>query len=552
MNDSNSLKEKGNAAFATKDYKKAITYFTDAIQVDSSNHVLWSNRSACYASLGDFTMAKTDAEECVRLKSDWPKGYIRLGAAYHGLKDFDMAISTYEKGLKIDPSNETLRASLDTVKSDKNNGSPMQNPFAQMFGPDCWGKIASNPQLQPYLSQPDYVQMIQNIVKDPNSMNNYIQDQRMMQTFMALSGINMPTGPTPSQPAKPTETKPAKQDKPPTKSEAQLVKEKGNGHYKKKEFNAAIECYEKALELEPTNTVYLLNLTAVYFEQERYDFCIERCDYALTHCEENKAGYQTYVKLVTRKASCLQRKGEYKQAIELFKQALLEWRNPDTLGKLQACEKELKQKEAEAYYNEDLSKEHKDKGNAFFKVQKYPEAVEQYTEAIKRWPKEHTTYSNRAACYLKLCALDDAIKDCDTCLSIMPTFVRAYYRKGNAYLMRKQYNLAMQTFEEGLKIDPQNTDCLEGKQRTAYKMQEMATGQTNQEDQDETAKRAMADPEIQAIMQDSYMQLVLSNMQKDPAKIQEYMADPTIANKINKLVTSGILRVGNAPPAGRH
>merc|ERR1719370_2632083 len=40
-------------------------------------------------------------------------------------------------------------------------------------------------------------------------------------------------------------------------------------------------------------------------------------------------------------------------------------------------------------------------------------------------------YSNRAACYTKLNAFDLTIKDCDTSISMDPTFVKAYLRKAN-------------------------------------------------------------------------------------------------------------------------
>jgi len=46
---SDEFKTKGNAAFADKNYDEAIGFFTEGIDVDPSNHVLYSNRSACYA-----------------------------------------------------------------------------------------------------------------------------------------------------------------------------------------------------------------------------------------------------------------------------------------------------------------------------------------------------------------------------------------------------------------------------------------------------------------------------------------------------------------------
>jgi stress-induced-phosphoprotein 1 len=60
------LKQKGNAAFAAKDWDSAIDLFGQAIALDPSNHVLFSNRSAAYAGKKDWDHALKDAEQvCV-------------------------------------------------------------------------------------------------------------------------------------------------------------------------------------------------------------------------------------------------------------------------------------------------------------------------------------------------------------------------------------------------------------------------------------------------------------------------------------------------------
>lgn len=58
MSTADELKQKGNAAFASKDFTGAIEYFTEAIAASTTpNHVLYSNRSACYTSLKQFQEA---------------------------------------------------------------------------------------------------------------------------------------------------------------------------------------------------------------------------------------------------------------------------------------------------------------------------------------------------------------------------------------------------------------------------------------------------------------------------------------------------------------
>lgn len=73
-------KNRGNDAFSKKNFDEAIKHFTEAISLDPSNHVLYSNRSAAYASLSKFKEALDDAEKTVSLKPDWPKVFYGNGS----------------------------------------------------------------------------------------------------------------------------------------------------------------------------------------------------------------------------------------------------------------------------------------------------------------------------------------------------------------------------------------------------------------------------------------------------------------------------------------
>lgn len=94
----NELKDKGNEAFQAGDVEGAIRLFTQAIDLDPDNHVLFSNRSAAYMKADSISKALHDAEKCVELAPNWAKGYNRLGVAQQSLKRFDAAIASFKKG----------------------------------------------------------------------------------------------------------------------------------------------------------------------------------------------------------------------------------------------------------------------------------------------------------------------------------------------------------------------------------------------------------------------------------------------------------------------
>lgn len=295
-------KAKGNAAFSAGNFDEAVRHFTDAINLAPTNHVLYSNRSAAYASLNKFTEALSDAEKTVDLKPDWGKAYSRLGAAHTGLHSYSDAVSAYKKGLEIDPSNEALKSGLADAeaalaRSSRPRGGPGANPFGEAFGPEMWVRLASDSSTREFLEQPDFVKMLQDIQKNPNNLNLYLKDQRVMQALGVLlnlkfqsrgpeEDVEMPSASGGGSPERkrPAEAEAVKEEKRPEKVpepepepmevseekerkvQAQKEKEAGNSAYKKKDFETAIQHYTKAIELNDEDISFLTNRAAVYLE----------------------------------------------------------------------------------------------------------------------------------------------------------------------------------------------------------------------------------------------------------------------------------------------
>ncbi len=97
---------------------------------------------------------------------------------------------------------------------------------------------------------------------------------------------------------------------------------------------------------------------------------------------------------------------------------------------------------------------------------------------------------------------------------------------------------ALETYKAGLALDKDNEECKDGLQRTIEKISQSQGGEMDQE----RAAKAMADPEIQAIMMDPIVRQTLSDMSTDPRAAQKAMADPYMAAKISKLIAAGVVQ----------
>ncbi|CAN6460912.1 unnamed protein product [Victoria cruziana] len=539
-------KAKGNAAFSAGRFDEAVRHFSDAISLAPTNHVLYSNRSAAYASLHRYSDALEDAKKTVELKADWSKGYSRLGAAYVGLGSLEDAVSAYRKGLDIDPSNEALKSGLADAQSalssrGRSRGSAGGSPFGEIFqGPEVWAKLTADPATRAYLQQPDFLRMMQDVQKNPSNLNLYLQDPRMMQVLGVLLNIKLKAGtpeemekdafsPTtassdreekeaaqsnkePEPQAEPMEVSEDEKGMKDRKEEAQREKEAGNAAYKKKEFEKAVHHYTRAMELDDQDISYLTNRAAVYLEMGKYDECIEDCDKAVERGRELHADFKMIARALTRKGTAMVKLAkcskDYEPAIEIFQKALTEHRNPDTLKKLNDAERAKKDLEQQEYFDPKLADEEREKGNEYFKQQKYPEAVKHYTEAIKRNPGDPKVYSNRAACYTKLGAMPEGLKDAEKCIELDPSFSKGYSRKAAIQFFMKEYDKALETYQEGLKHDKNNQELLDGVRRCVEQINKTNRGEISAEELKERQAKAMQDPEIQNILSDPIMRQV--------------------------------------------
>jgi len=575
-------KAKGNAEFSAKNYKEAIEHFTEAIGHDPTDHVFFSNRSACYASLEKYDEALKDGSECVRLKPDWPKGYTRKGLAEYFLQKYDDAVDTYKAGLKLAPEDATLKEGLSKA-SDAKYEVPGAGVSSGGGGGGLFGKFdpaalaaasAKNPKIKEYMQDQALMQKV-NMMMQLGQSNPQMgeqmmgqmlqQDPRMLEVFMAMQGMDVSMmsgadfgagaseGPKASPPPKKEEPKkeePPPDHRTPEQKEADEFKLKGNELYKKKQFSEALEMYDKAIEKEPNELLYINNKCAVWIEMgpDYYGNALEALQavidrrYEINSANPGGASFEKVAKVLSRIAAIYEKKKDFAMAIEYYQKALTEDNSRQTRNALREVERVKEKFEKESYIDPAKGEEHREKGNEFFKEKKWADAKREYDEAVKRNPSDAKLYSNRAAALTKLLAYPDALKDLDECLKLDPKFVKAYSRKGAAHFFMKEYNKALQAYDKGLQLDPDNVECKQGKEQVIMKVSE---NNRSGEVDEEQMRHSLADPEIQQIMHDPQIKMFLQDLQQNPAEAQKaMMKDSKLQEAVSKLMAAGIIRTG--------
>lgn len=434
-------------------------------------------------------------------------------------------------------------------------------------------KLANNPKTRSFLADPQFMQKLQHLRQNPNDIGGAMQDPRFLQVMSVLLGIDMSMGGAPGDgapdfggskeaeedivmpdarpsSAKPTEPTKAPEPEPEPEDEeaiaAKEAKEKAEGekklgteNYKKRQFDAAIEHYNKAWDLHKDIT-YLTNKSAAQFEKADYESAITTCNQAIEEGREVLADFKIIAKAFGRIGTSYEKMDDLPQAIANYQKSLTEHRTPDILNKLRAAEKAQIKAEKDAYISSEEAEKARELGGQKFKEADWPGAVEAYTEMTKRAPDDPRGYSNRAAALIKLMTFPSAVSDCDLAIQKDPKFIRAYLRKAQAYFAMKEYSKCTDVCTEAMQQDDgSNRREIEQQQQKAIQAQ--FAGRAG-ETEEQTMERIQKDPEIMGILQDPIMQSILQQAKGDPAALQDHMKNPDIAKKVQKLVAAGVIR----------
>jgi len=286
---------------------------------------------------------------------------------------------------------------------------------------------------------------------------------------------------------------------------------------------------------------HLLTTVAAYYESEDYEKSIATCEKALEEARSLRADFKLIAKAYGRIGSCYLKKSDYPNAIKFLNKSLTEHRTPEVLNKLRDAERVKKESEAQAYIDPELAEKAREDGNAKFKAGLFAEAVQFYTEAIKRDPKDPRSYNNRALAYTKLVALPEALKDAKEATSVDPTFVKGYIRQSIVLQAMREYTRSIEAIQAAEAADTEGKHTAEieqQKQKVSMAMYDQRAG----ESEEETLQRAMRDPEVAQIMQDPVINQILQQAQQNPAALQDHMRNPIVKAKIQKLIAAGIIR----------
>ncbi|CAK5025063.1 unnamed protein product [Meloidogyne enterolobii] len=168
-------KTRGNELFKKGDYPGAMKHYNEALKRNPDNHVLYSNRAACYTKLMEFQRAIDDCDTCIKRDPKFVKAYIRKGAALYAMREYSRAQKAYEDAMTIDPNNqEAIEGFTNCIRSNDEDPEKARERALQ------------DPEVQEILRDPGMRMLLEQMSQDPNAAREHLKNPDIFSKLMKL------------------------------------------------------------------------------------------------------------------------------------------------------------------------------------------------------------------------------------------------------------------------------------------------------------------------------------------------------------------------------
>ena len=358
--------ERGIKYRDSEDYDRAILEFSEAVKLDPNNAAAYSNRGHIYV----YNTTKQMHEASKRSPNDPnEEPVIRLGVLEKAIRDFNTAI-------RLDPKNPDNYIGRGAAYNAKGNHVMATKDYNAAL------KLGLEPNTARYIRQ--LLITLGSTQEQYEHYANAVHDGAVLKHPQEYINI-------------------------------------GTACHNKNQFEAAIQHYTRAIELDPESADAYFRRAEAYAQLGRFPEAAS--DYAeVIKIDPN------YDEAYRGRGNASINTGNIDLALECYNEAIK--RNPNNANAYSA------------------------RANAYGYKEQYDDALKDCEEAVRLDPENPKAYETRGIVYFSKEMFEKAVSDYTKAIGLDPTVVGVYYRRGLAYSAQKQNKQAVMDFTRTIKLAP--------------------------------------------------------------------------------------------------
>jgi len=229
---------------------------------------------------------------------------------------------------------------------------------------------------------------------------------------------------------------------------------KGLAFFKLSRYDEALPCFDKATQLEPNNAEYWSNKGLAFFKLSRYDEALTCFDKA-TQLEPNNAGYWNM-----KGNTYLSRSGSFKRSNELQSHGLfssiISFLLFSDSFKLHQIDEAIQCYDKATQLEPNNAGYWDNKGWALYNLKRYDEALQCYDKAIELEPNNAVYWDNKGVALYDLKRYNEALTCFDKATQLEPNNAGYWVKKGVLLDKLSRYDEALTCFDKATQLEPNN------------------------------------------------------------------------------------------------
>ncbi|CAH1125479.1 unnamed protein product [Ceutorhynchus assimilis] len=350
-------KENGNQLFKIKQYRSALSLYSEAINLAPEASAYYGNRAACYMMLNRYREAMEDARKSIQLDPTFVKGYTRIVKCALALGDIVTAETAAKQAelLQVGSVANELRTIL-TLKQHEADATKAYHTkdFRKVvycmdrcldISPACEKYKLMKAECLAFLGR---YQESQEIANDILHFNKGSADAIYVRGLCLYCEDNIDKAFSHFQQVlrlAPDHAKAMEQYK--RAKQLKKKKEEGNELFKVCKFQDAVKVYTEALEIDPLNKKTNAKL---YFNRATALSRLIKLREAIADCTAALKLDDTYLKALLRRAKCYMDTEDFEEAVKDYEKAAKMEKSRENKRLLQEAKLALKKSKRKDYY----------------------------------------------------------------------------------------------------------------------------------------------------------------------------------------------------------